>query len=122
MELFGRRNLNDVDLSLITPTPISNVKFLLCHHYFLLEQETKPCSVVITPYNTVAAAASMGLGNEIDLLATITINPRANIVSGYSHSSSGDYFSQTAGAVNADADFCLLAVPSAILGILLTAI
>ena len=105
MDLFGRRNLNDVNMQLITPTPMKNVKFLLWYHYFFLDQATTPFSVVMTPYNTVAAAASKDLGHEIDLLATITINPRANIVLGYSHFSSGEYFSQTAGAVNADADF-----------------
>lgn len=105
MDLFGRRNLNDINFQLITPTPISNVKLLLWYHHFFLDQATTPFSVVMTPYNTTAAAASKELGSEIDLLATVTIDPRTSMIFGYSHFASGDYFSLTPGAVNADADF-----------------
>ena len=104
MDLFGRRNLHDVNFQIITPLH-ERVKLLVWYHYFFLDQATTPFSVVMTPYNTTAAAASKDLGSEIDLLATVTVNARTNIVLGYSHFASGDYFSQTNGAVDADADF-----------------
>lgn len=106
MDLFGRRNLNDVNFQFITPTPLEKVKLLLWYHYFFLDQQTTPYSVVMTPYNTTAPAGSKDLGSEIDCLATISVNPRTNVLLGYSHFVAGDYYSTTPGAVNInDADF-----------------
>ena len=106
MDLFGRRNLNDANIQFITPTPLKNVKFLLWYHYFFLDQATTPYSVVMTPFNTASPAGSKDLGHEIDLLATVTINPRTSMIFGYSFFDAGEYYSTTPNVpFNGDADF-----------------
>lgn len=106
MDLFGRRNLNDVNFQFITPTPLEKVKLLVWYHYFFLDQATTPYSVVMTPYNITAPAGSKDLGSEVDFLATISVDPRTSVLLGYSHFAAGDYYSTTPGAVDiADADF-----------------
>lgn len=104
MDLFGRRNLNDVNLQFITPMG-KKVSFLLWYHYFFLDQATTPYSVVMTPYNAGNAAVSKDLGHEIDLLWTININPRHNVQVGYSHFNSGEYYNTPGVAFSGDADF-----------------
>ncbi len=104
MDLFGRRNLNDVNFQFITPIG-KQVNFLLWYHYFFLDQPTTPYSVVMTPYNAANAAVSKDLGHEVDLLCTIAINPRHNLLIGYSHFNSGDYYNTPGVAFSGDADF-----------------
>lgn len=104
MDLFGRRNLNDVNFQFITPMG-SRVNFLIWYHYFFLDQATTPYSVIMTPYNAANAAVSKDLGHEIDLLWTININPRHNVLIGYSHFNSGDYYDTPGVQFNGDADF-----------------
>ncbi len=98
MDLFGRRNINDVNAQFITPVMgSSKVKLLLWYHYFFLDQKTTPYSVVMTPYNGDNAAGDRELGQEIDVLFDITLNPRNNVLLGYSHFSAGDYYDTTPG-------------------------
>lgn len=104
MDLFGRRNLNDVNVQFISPIG-KRVNFLVWYHYFFLDQATTPYSVVMTPYNAGNAAVSKDLGHEIDLLWTIAINPRHNLMIGYSHFNSGDYYNTPGVAFGGDADF-----------------
>ena len=104
MDLFGRRNLNDVNMQFISPIG-SRVNFLVWYHYFFLDQATTPYSVVMSPYNAGNAAVSKDLGHEIDLLWTFTINPRHNLMFGYSHFNSGDYFNTPGVAFSGDAAF-----------------
>ena len=104
MDLFGRRNLNDVNIQLISPIG-KRVNFMVWYHYFFLDQATTPYSVVMTPYNPGNAAVSKDLGHEIDLLWTIAINPRHNLMIGYSHFNSGDYYNTPGVAFAGNADF-----------------
>ncbi|MEZ6136646.1 MAG: alginate export family protein [Pirellulaceae bacterium] len=109
MDLFGRRNLHDINVFSSTPLG-KNVSMVLWYHYFLLAEATTPYSVVMTPYNTTTAAGDRELGHEIDLLFDVTLNARSNILLGYSHFAAGDYYSTTAGlppgvAADADANF-----------------
>ncbi|MCA9128046.1 MAG: alginate export family protein [Planctomycetales bacterium] len=105
MDLFGRRNLNDVNLQFISPIG-SRVNFLLWYHYFFLDQATTPYSVVMTPFNAANTAGSKDLGHEIDTLFTINLNPRNSLLIGYSFFNSGDYYRTTTGVpTSADADF-----------------
>lgn len=104
MDLFGRRNLNDANVQFISPIG-NRVNFLIWYHYFFLDQATTPYSVVMTPYNAGNAAVSKDLGHEIDLLWTIAINPRHNLMIGYSHFNSGNYFNTPGVAFSGDADF-----------------
>ncbi|WP_286177737.1 alginate export family protein [Rhodopirellula sp. JC639] len=106
MDLFARRNINDVNFQFITPILGDRVKLLLWYHHFFLDQATTPYGVTQAPFNTVAAAGDKELGQEIDMVVTCTINPRTNVQIGYSHFRAGDYYDTTAGVpTNADADF-----------------
>ncbi len=104
MDLFGRRNLHDVNMQLMTPLG-SKVNLLLWYHYFFLDQATTPYSVVMTPYNAGNTAVSKDLGHEIDLLFTINLNARNNVLVGYSHFDAGNYYTTPGVQANADADF-----------------
>lgn len=104
MDLFGRRNLNDVNFQFVTPLG-KKTSFLLWYHYFFLDKATTPYSVTMTPYNSGNAAVSKDLGHEIDLLWTINFNPRHNLLLGYSHFSSGKYYNTPGVAYNGDANF-----------------
>jgi len=99
MDLFGRRNINDINAQLITPLG-KNMKLMLWYHYFFLDQKTTPYSVGMTPYNT-APAGSRDLGHEIDLVLNVDLNPRNSLLLGYSYFASGDYYTSTAGIPNA---------------------
>lgn len=106
MDLFGRRNLEDVNLQL-TLQPTKKLKLLAWYHYFFLETQTDtPYSVVMTPFNAGNLPGSPDLGHEIDLLATYTLSPRSDILAGYSHFFAGDYYSSTPGVpYDGDASF-----------------
>ncbi|MEM6365019.1 MAG: alginate export family protein [Planctomycetota bacterium] len=109
MDLFGRRNLHDINV--FTATPLgSKVTMIFWYHYFLLVEDTTPYSVVMTPYNTASAAGDRELGHEFDVLFNINLDPRNNILLGYSHFAAGDYYDTTANLptgvdTDADADF-----------------
>ena len=106
MDLFGRRNLEDVNV-LLTMQPCKRLKLLAWYHYFFLETQTDtPYSVVQTPFNGANLPGSADLGHEIDLLATYNLSPRSNLVLGYSHFFSGAYYETTPGVpFTGDADF-----------------
>lgn len=108
MDLFGRRNLNDVNMQFITPLG-SKVNMLLWYHYFFLDQATTPYSVVMTPFNAGNAAGSKDLGHEIDVLFTVNVDPRNSILLGYSFFGAGRYYDTTPGVpTNANADFAYM--------------
>jgi hypothetical protein len=100
MDLFGRRNLTDINAQFIAPLG-SKMKLLLWYHYFFLNERTTPYSIVMTPYNAANPAGSRDLGHEIDLLLSYDINPRSNLLFGYSYFAAGDYYTTTAGIPNA---------------------
>ncbi|KAA5539698.1 hypothetical protein FYK55_23120 [Roseiconus nitratireducens] len=109
MDLFGRRNLHDINVFSVTPLS-EKISVVLWYHYFRLDQQTTPYSVVMTPYNTVTQAQSKDLGHEIDLLFNINLNPRNNVLLGYSHFSGGDYYDTPgilppAAGTDSDGDF-----------------
>lgn len=106
MDLFGRRNLEDVNFQL-SLQPNERVKLLLWYHYFFLAtQSDTPYSVIMTPFNPGNAPGSSDLGHEVDLLGSFTISSRSNLVLGYSHFFSGDYYSTTSGVpYDGDASF-----------------
>lgn len=106
MDLFGRRNLNDVNAQFITPLIGKKVSMLLWYHYFFLDQKTTPYDVVMRPYNAGNAAGDRELGHEIDLLFTANLDSRNSILVGYSYFAAGKYYDTTPGVLsNADADF-----------------
>ena len=97
MDLFGRRNINDLNAQFITPVLGSKVKLLVWYHYFFLDQKTTPYSVVMTPYNGANVAGDRELGHEIDVLLSIALNPRNSALLGYSYFNAGDYYDTTVG-------------------------
>lgn len=104
MDLFGRRNLNDVNMQFITPLG-NKVKFLLWYHYFFLDELTTPYNVNMTPFSN-NTAGSRDLGHEIDCLFTVNLNPRNSVIFGYSFFDAGEYYQTTAGVPEtADAEF-----------------
>ena len=106
MDLFGRRNLNDINFQFITPILGPKVKLLLWYHHFFLDQLTTPYSVTMAPFNAANVAGDRELGQEIDVLFQLSLNPRNSALIGYSHFNAGDYYTTTAGVpTSADADF-----------------
>jgi hypothetical protein len=99
MDLFGRRNLHDINAQFITPVMGDKVSLLLWYHYFLLDNLTTPYNITMTPFNTVAPAADRELGHEIDVLFNVALNPRNSMLVGYSYFATGDYYKETSGGV-----------------------
>jgi hypothetical protein len=106
MDLFGRRNIESVNAAL-TLQPHERVKLLALYYYLWLERsDDVPYNVNMTPFNPGNLPANTQLGHEVDLLATITLHPRATLMFGYSHFFPGDYFDETPGVpYRDDADF-----------------
>ena len=106
MDLFGRRNLEDVNLQL-SVQPTKRLKLLAWYHYLFLETQTDtPYSVVMTPFNGGNLPGSTDLGHEIDLLAAYKFDARRELVVGYSHFFSGQYYATTPGVpYDGDANF-----------------
>ncbi len=105
MDLFGRRNLNDINMQLITPVG-RKASVLVWYHYFFLDRATTPYNVNMNPFNPGNKAGSRDLGNELDLLATINLNSRNSLLFGYSFFIAGKYYDTTPGVpTNANADF-----------------
>jgi hypothetical protein len=106
MDLFGRSNIQSPNVQL-TLQPHQKLKLLVWYYYLFLDTRADtPYTVVMTPFNPANAPASRDLGHELDLLATINLNARMDLVLGYSHFFSGDYYKLTPGlAYRGDADF-----------------
>ncbi|GAA4452406.1 alginate export family protein [Novipirellula rosea] len=106
MDLYGRRNLHDINMQFITPVLGPNVNLLVWYHYFLLDTSTTPYGVTMQPYNTTALAEDKELGHEIDVAINVNLNPRSSMLIGYSRFFAGDYYDETPGVLsNEDAQF-----------------
>lgn len=106
MDLFGRRNLHDINAQLIVPLASDRVSLLLWYHYFLLDRRTTPYGLTMQPFNTVAAAEHRELGHELDVLLDITLATRHSMLVGYSYFAPGRYYQRTPGVpTNRDAHF-----------------
>ena len=106
LDLFARRNINDVNAQFITPLWGGKVKLLLWYHYFFLDQATTPFNLNSVPFNAGNAAGDRELGHELDVVFNINLNPRNNLLIGYSYFSAGDYYDTTPGVpTNQDAQF-----------------
>ena len=67
MDLFGRRNLENVNFQL-SMQPTERLKLLAWYHYFFLETQTDvPYSVVMTPFNggNLPGSADLGHGDRL---------------------------------------------------------
>ncbi len=110
MDLFGRRNLHDIN-TLLTFNPTQKLTVLAWYHYFVLANGNQgPYNLTLSPFNPGGTVGSRDLGHELDLLGTYKVNRRSDLVLGYSHFFAGNYFvlSQNAGGnplFSGDADF-----------------
>jgi len=106
MDLFGRSNIQTPNV-LVTAQPHEKVKLLMWYYYFLLVRDKDtPYNVTMAPFRPGSAPASNDLGHEIDLMLTYSITPRTELLFGYSHFFSGNYYRQTpALPFRGDADF-----------------
>ena len=92
MDLFGRRNIHDLN-SILTFNPTEKFSVLAWYHYFCLANGAQgPYNVTNTPFNAGGTVGSRDLGHEIDLLGTYKVNARSNLVLGYSHFFTGKYY------------------------------
>jgi hypothetical protein len=108
MDLFGRRNIEDINVQTVL-TLTEKTKLLLWYHYFSLANGNDvPYNVTMTPFAGLGAgtSGSEDLGHEIDVVVTHTLTPRSKVLLGYSHFFAGDYYATTAGVpFTGDADF-----------------
>lgn len=110
MDLFGRRNIHDVN-AIATVAPSERFTILTWYHYlFLANGNQGPYNINLAQFNPGGTVGSRELGHEIDLLGTYKLNARSDLVLGYSHFFTGRYYdtSRTAGGANlfnGDADF-----------------
>ena len=105
MDLYGRRNIEDINF-LLTLEPSERIKLFLWHHIFFLQDgDDVPYSVVMTP-EAAAPGGSQYLGQELDLALEWTITPRTNLLLGYSHFFSGRFYDTNPTVpFSGDADF-----------------
>ncbi len=105
MDLFGRRNLEDLNF-LLTAKPAEKWKFLAWWHVFWLQDGNDvPYSVVMTPY-VATAGGSQYLGQELDLILDWKFAPRMSVLFGYSYFFAWTFYQTNPGALYADdADF-----------------
>ena len=108
MDIFGRRNLEDINARL-TLKPTDKLTLLVWGHYFSLPNGND------TPYNLnmrsyaglpAGSAGSQDLGSEVDLQATYQMNEQTQFRVGYARFWAGDFYDTTPGVLsNSDASF-----------------
>jgi hypothetical protein len=106
MDLFGRSNIQSPNVQL-TMQPHEKLKVLVWYYYLFLENKNdSPYNVNMSAFNGANPPASADLGHELDLTVTYSINPRMDVLFGYSHFFAGDYYRLTPGVpYDGDADF-----------------
>jgi hypothetical protein len=96
IDLFARSNIESPNVQL-TFQPHQKVSVLMWYYYLMLQNGADtPYHGNMVPFRTGTAPPSRELGHEIDLTVTYTINPRMDILFGYSHFFAGNYYKQSA--------------------------
>lgn len=110
MDLYGRRNIQDANMTFAV-SPTKKFSTLLWYHYFFLNSNGDgPYTVVNTPFNPGGTVGSRDLGHELDVLGTYRITPHSELLLGYSHYFTGRYYETSRRAdgtplFQGDADF-----------------
>lgn len=108
MDLFGRRNIEDLNIRL-TAKPTEKLTLLAwCHFFALANGNDVPYNLNMRPFAGLASgsAGSQTLGTELDLMATYDVNEQTQLRIGYSHFWSGSFYDTTPGVpTNLDANF-----------------
>ena len=107
MDLFGRSNIQSPNVQL-TMQPHPKLKLLVWYYYLFLDTRADtPYNVIMTPFNPGNAPGQPRPGprDRPDSRPT-RINARMDMLFGYSHFFSGDYYHDTPGVpYRGDADF-----------------
>ena len=108
MDLFGRRNLEDLNFRL-TVKPTSKLTVLAwCHFFSLANGNDVPYNLNMKPYAGLEAgsAGSQTLGTELDTMVTYDVSDQTQLRFGYSYFWAGKFYDTTPGVpTNADASF-----------------
>lgn len=92
MDLFARSNIESPNVQL-TFSPREKINMTVWYHYLFLETTgDTPYNVNMTPFKSGNAPPSSDLGHEIDFTVQYVINPRMDVLFGYSHFFAGDYY------------------------------
>ena len=107
MDLFGRRNIEDLNF-LLTAAPTKRLKLTAWWHIFNRQNSNDVAyNVNMTPFNgSTDASGGRHLGQELDLVGAYKISTRSDVALGYSHFWPGSFYKQNASAPHTgDADF-----------------
>jgi len=117
MDIIARQNIQDVNSTVLFHLH-EKITLLCWYHAFWLEEERDALYNVagVPIYQDPTGGSGNEVGQEIDLLLTYKLRPRADLVVGYSHFWAGDYFDSpviqngpaglaTNGSNGQDADF-----------------
>lgn len=107
MDLVGRQNIRDLNL-LATVSPTQRTNLLLWYHIFHLAQARDALYNASGTPIRISPTSSAGtyVGQELDLLLQFVVNPRADVLFGYSHFFAGSFLKATNPiGVSGNADF-----------------
>ncbi len=107
MDLVARQNIRDLN-TLGTVQLSAKQKLLLWWHLFYLDQSRDALynAAGVPIRSSPTGAAGRSVGQEIDLLWSVQVNPRCDVLFGYSHFFAGSFVRNTNPAgVSGDADF-----------------
>ncbi|MEC9092862.1 MAG: alginate export family protein, partial [Planctomycetota bacterium] len=108
MDLYGRRNLEDLNIR-FSLKPLKKLTFLTwCHFFALANGADIPYNVNMKPYAGLEAgdSGSQTLGTELDFSLTYDFDESSQLRVSYSHFWSGSFYRTTAGVPFAqDANF-----------------
>jgi len=93
MDIIGRQNIQDINASSLFHLH-EKVTLLAWFHVFYLEEARDALynTQGVPLYQDPTGSSGKDVGQEIDLLLTYRLRPRADLVIGYSHFFTGDYF------------------------------
>lgn len=96
MDLVGRQNIRDFNL-LFTASPTKKTNFTIWYHIFHLAQARDALyNSSGVPYRiSPTGSAGTYVGQELDLLLQYVVNPRADVLFGYSHFWAGNFVKAT---------------------------
>jgi len=108
MDLFGRRNLEDLNIRLTTKPTDKLTVLAWCHFFSLANGDDVPYNLSMKPYAGLAAgsAGSQTLGTELDLMLTYNFTEQTQFRFGYSYFWAGAFYDTTPGIpTNTNASF-----------------
>jgi hypothetical protein len=93
MDIFGRKNIQDVNV-MLTTNPTERLKFIIWYHAFFLQSRFDALYGAggLPEYQDPTGSAGNQVGQELDLIVKWSITPRADAWFGYSHFFSDSYF------------------------------